>query len=451
MTSDAAHSALLTDQYQLTMLQGYLEHGLDETAVFELFVRKLPKERNFLIAAGLAQFLSYVENLRFAPDDLEYLARCGFRPALVDYLASFRFTGDVHAMREGTIFFPDEPILRVTAPIAQGQLLETRAINLLHFQTVIASKAARMVLAAPGKQLVDFGLRRAHGAEAGLMAARASFLAGFAGTATVLAGQLWNVPTFGTMAHSFVEAHDDESAAFEHFALSNPENVTLILDTYDTEAAAHKTVALARKLAERGIRIRGVRLDSGDLAAHARRVRKILNDAALGEVRILASGGLDEFKLAELVAAGAPIDGFGVGTRLDASSDAPYLDCAYKLVAYAGKPRLKRSEGKSTWPGAKQVYRRYEGGRMARDEITLAGEASPDGEPIIECAMRGGRRVAPDETLAEIRGRAAGQLARLPPALGSLMPAPAYPVAIAPAVRELVKQWDREHPTGGAP
>lgn len=446
MTHNAASSALLTDWYQLTMLQGYLEHGLDETAVFELSVRKLPPERNFLIAAGLAQFLSYVENLRFEPDELEYLARCGFRPVLIDYLESFRFTGDVHAMREGTIFFRDEPILRVTAPLAQAQLLETRAINLLHFQTVIASKAARMVLAAPGKQLVDFGLRRAHGAEAGLMAARASYLAGFAGTATVLAGQLWDVPTFGTMAHSFVEAHDDERVAFEHFARSNPDNVTLIIDTYDTEAGAHKTVALGRQLAKQGIHVRGVRLDSGDLAAHARRVRKILDDGGLPEVRIFASGGLDEFKLAKMVASGAPIDGFGVGTRLDASSDAPYLDCAYKLQDYAGKPRLKRSEGKATWPGAKQVFRYYTQGRMARDEITLAGESSPAGEPLVECVMRGGRLVVPDESLAEIRRRAASQLSKLPPELRSLSPAADYRVIIAPSVRALAKQWEREHP-----
>jgi nicotinate phosphoribosyltransferase len=444
MTLEASQSALLTDLYQLTMVQGYLEHGLDETAVFELFVRKLPEHRNFLVAAGLAQFLSYVENLSFSADDLEYLARSGFRPPLVEYLRSFRFTGDVHAVREGTIFFPDEPILRVTAPIAQAQLLETRAINLLHFQTVIASKAARMVLAAPRKQLVDFGLRRAHGAEAGLLAARASYLAGFAGTSTVLAGQMWGVPTFGTMAHSFVEAHDDESAAFEHFAASNPDRVTLILDTYDTEAAAHQAARLATALARRGIRLGGVRLDSGDLAEHARRVRNILDDAGLAEVSIVASGGLDEFKLAELVAAGAPIDGFGVGTRLDVSSDAPYLDCAYKLQAYAGRPRLKRSEGKQTWPGAKQVYRFASGGRMTRDEITLDGQTRPGGQPLVECVMRAGRRAVADESLDDMRRRAAAELASLPPELRALRQPATYEVAIAPEVRQLVRQWERE-------
>ena len=443
--NDLSAAALLTDLYELTMLQGFLEHGLDETAVFELSVRKLPKERNFLIAAGLEQFLSYVVSLRFTGDDLEYLARSGFRRPLLNYLESFRFSGDVHAMREGTVFFADEPILRVTAPLPQAQLLETRAINLLHFQTVIASKAARMVLAAPAKLLVDFGLRRAHGAEAGLLAARASYLAGFAGTATALAGRLWDVPTFGTMAHSFVEAHHDELAAFEHFARSNPDNATFIIDTYDTVAAAHKVVALGRKLAASGIRIRGVRLDSGDLSAEARRVRQILDEGGLDEVKVFASGGLDEFKLAELVARGAPIDGFGVGTRLDVSSDAPYLDCAYKLNEYAGRPRLKRSAGKRTWPGAKQVYRHFADGRMARDEVTLAGETSPDGQPLVECVLRSGELVAPHEPLAAIRSRAAGQLAMLPRELTPLSPAPDYPVVIAEPVRQLAAEWQREH------
>jgi nicotinate phosphoribosyltransferase len=448
MTLELHASALATDLYQLTMVQGYLDHALDETAVFELFVRKLPKQRNFLVAAGLAQFLDYVERLRFTDDDLAYLGQHGFGTRLLEYLKSFRFTGDVHAMREGTIFFPHEPILRVTAPIAQAQLLETMAINWLHFQTVIASKAVRMVLAAPGKSLVDFGLRRAHGAEAGLLAARASYLVGFAGTATVLAGKLWNVPIFGTMAHAFVEAHDDEAQAFEHFAESNPGHVTLLLDTYDTEAAAHKAVALGGKLAARGIRLRAVRLDSGDLAAHARAVRTILDDGGLGDVQIIASGGLDEAQLAELMASGAPIDGFGVGTRLDVSSDAPYLDCAYKLQQYAGRPRLKRSEGKQTWPGAKQVYRFASGGAFERDEITLADEAR-DATPLVECVMRGGRRVGPADSLDAIRARAAEQLAMLPPELRSLERASDYPVAIAPAVRQLVADWEREHPRAG--
>src|SRR5437773_9000572 len=283
-------SALLTDLYQLTMLQGYLEQRMEETAVFEVFVRKLPPRRGFLVAAGLEPALSYLETLRFTPSELDWIAKSGrCSTALVAFLEQFRFTGDVHAMPEGTVFFPDEPIVRVTAPLPQAQLVESRLINLLHFQTLIASKAVRAVLAAPGKELVDFGLRRAHGAEAGLLAARASYLAGFSGTATVQAAMRFSIPLYGTMAHSFVLAHEDEVAAFEHFASAQPGNVVLLLDTYDTEAAARKVVTLAPRLKKKGITIKGVRLDSGDLADHARKVRRILDDGGAPDVQIVAS------------------------------------------------------------------------------------------------------------------------------------------------------------------
>src|SRR5207302_7115269 len=325
-------SALLTDLYQLTMLHGYLQQRMEDTAVFEFFVRQLPPRRGFLVAAGLEQALSYLENLRFMPWELDWIAQSSrFSTALVEYLTQFRFTGDVHAMPEGTVFFPDEPILRVTAPLPQAQLVETRLINLLHFQPLLASKAVRAVLAAPEKELVDFGLRRAHGAEAGLFAARASYLVGFAGTATVQAGALFGMPVYGTVAHSFIQAHEDEMEAFEHFALAQPNQVVLLLDTYDTEAAARKVVALAPPLQKRGISIKGLRLDSGNLAEHARRVRRILDDGGLPEVRIVASGNLDEYVLQDLMAVNAPIDSFAVGTHMTTSSDAPYLDCVYKL------------------------------------------------------------------------------------------------------------------------
>jgi nicotinate phosphoribosyltransferase len=340
-------SALLTDLYQLTMLQGHVDQGMEETAVFEFFVRKLPAQRNFLIAAGLEQALTFLETIQFTQEELAWIAGHGaFRADFVRYLEKFRFSGDVHAMAEGTVFYPNEPILRVTAPIAQAQLVESRLINLLHFETLIASKAARSVLMAPAKLLVDFGLRRAHGAEAGLLAARASYLAGFAGSATVLAAPLFGVPVYGTMAHSFVQAHDDEITAFDHFAHSLPENVVLLIDTYDTEAAAEKVVRVAPKLMRDGIKIKGVRLDSGDLAEHAFKVRRILDDGGLQDVTIFASGSVDEYVLEKLMQKGAPIDGFGIGTHMDTSADAPYLDCAYKLVEYAGKARRKRSEGK---------------------------------------------------------------------------------------------------------
>jgi nicotinate phosphoribosyltransferase len=284
-------SALLTDLYQLTMLRAYFAHGMRETAVFELFVRKLPANRNFLMAAGLEQALAFLEQLRFSEEELEWVEKSGrFPRGFAADLASLRFTGEVHAVPEGTIFLPNEPILRVTAPMPEAQLVESRLMNLVHFETLIASKAARGVLAAPGKLLVDFGLRRAHGAEAGLLGARASYIAGYAGTATVSAAQRMGIPVFGTMAHSFVQAHDDESAAFQHFAEAYPRGTVLLLDTYDTEIAAHKAVALASRFKERGngIHIGGVRLDSGDLAALARNVRRILDEGGLGQATIAA-------------------------------------------------------------------------------------------------------------------------------------------------------------------
>jgi nicotinate phosphoribosyltransferase len=381
--------------------------------------------------------------MHFSSDELEWLASTQrFSAAFLASLETLRFTGDVHAMPEGTVFFPNEPILRVTAPIAQAQLVETRLINLLHLQTLIASKAARSVLMAPDKLLVDFGLRRAHGAEAGLLAARASYLAGFSGTSTVLAGEQFGIPLFGTMAHSFIQAHDDEALAFEHFAHAQPDNVVLLIDTWDTEAAARKVVALAPRLADAGIRVKGVRIDSGDLAEHARRVRSILDAGGLGQVIIFASGDLDEFALRDMLAAGAPVDGFGVGTHMDTSSDLPYLDCAYKLQEYAGRARRKRSEGKATWPGRKQVYRHYDAdGRMVGDVVTLESDVQA-GEPLLVPVMRGGRRLVPAPALPEIRRHAVASLARLPEALRRLEDCD-YPVEISPALRELAADVDR--------
>jgi nicotinate phosphoribosyltransferase len=437
-------SALLTDLYQLNMIQAYLDHGETETAVFELFVRTLPEQRNFLIAAGLGPALRFLENLRFTPEEIDWLASTDrFGRGLLDYLAAFRFTGDVHAMPEGTVFFPQEPILRVTAPLPQAQLIETRILNFLHFQSLIASKAARAVLVAEGKALVDFGLRRAHGADAGLMAARASYVAGFTGTATVLAEQAFGIPSYGTMAHSFIEAHDDETIAFEHFARSRPDQVTLLIDTYDTEEAARKVVALAPRLAAAGIRISAVRLDSGDMIALSRSVRRILDEGGLSDVGIFASGGLDEDRLLEMARAGAPIDGFGIGTSLTTSSDAPALDCAYKMQEYRGLARRKRSEEKATWPGRKQVWRCFgPDGRMAGDVLSLESDEHP-GEPLLVPVMRAGRALEPRPTLDEARTRCAHDLARLPEPLLRLDGGPDYPVEIAPELEGLAEEVDR--------
>ena len=449
---DSANCGLLTDLYQLNMLQAYLEHGVTGTAVFEFFVRDVPKGRNFLVAAGLELAFDYLENLRFSEDDLAWLAGTGrFSKQVIDYLRGFRFTGAVNAMPEGTAFFANAPVLQVTAPLPMAQLVESRLINLLQFQTMIASKAARMVLAAPGKLLVDFGLRRAHGAEAGVMAARASYLAGFAGTATVMAGKLYGLPLYGTMAHSFIEAWDDEAAAFESFARARPENLVLLIDTYDTLAAARKVVALAPRLRSAGIAIRAVRLDSGDLVQLSKGVRQILDAGGLDEVTIFASGGLDEHEIARLIAAGAPIAGFGVGTSLTTSSDRPALDCAYKLQEYAGVARRKYSAGKATWPGRKQVWRRFGAdGRMARDTISLADDRQ-EGAPLLVPAMRDGRRIGPAQTLARGRERVARELARLPEPLRALGQAEPYPVAVADALKRLASEVDRRLSAEGKP
>ena len=437
-------SALLTDLYQLTMVQAYLEQGMEECAVFEFFVRRLPAHRNFLLAVGLEQVLTFLSGLHITQEELTWLKQTNrFSPALLRYLETLRFTGDVDAVPEGTLFFPNEPILRVVAPMPQAQIVETRIMNLLNFQTMIASKAARSVLVAGHKPVIDFGLRRAHGAEAGLLAARASYLAGFAGTATVLAGMEYGIPIYGTMAHSFVQAHKDESAAFEHFAHAQPDNVVLLIDTYDTEAAAQRVVTLAPQLKAKGIPVKGVRLDSGDLADHARKVRRILDEGGLRDTQILASGNLDEYRLRDLVLSGAPIDSFAVGTAMTTSSDAPSLDCAYKLQEYAGRPCRKRSEGKATWPGRKQVYRRSnQDGRLDHDIVTTLTDRQ-EGEPLLQPVMKDGRRLAPPPALETVRQQIARQLTRLPDSLRQLDEGTAYDVRISRALHELADSVDR--------
>jgi nicotinate phosphoribosyltransferase len=437
-------SALLTDLYELTMAQAYLDQGMEGPAVFEFFVRKLPAHRNFLVTAGLEQVLAYLSELQVTQEELAWLDQSGrFSSELLHFLETLRFTGDVEAMPEGTICFPHEPILRIVAPLPQAQLVESRIMNLLNFQTMVASKAARSVLVAGGKPLIDFGLRRAHGAEAGLFAARASYLAGFAGTATVLAGMVYGIPLYGTMAHSFVQSHEDEIIAFEHFAHTQPDNVVLLIDTYDTEAAADKVVVLAKLLKAEGITIKGIRLDSGDLADHARKVRRILDEGGVPHAQILASGNLDEYRLRDLVHSHVPIDSFAVGTAMTTSADAPSLDCAYKLQEYLGRPCRKRSEGKATWPGRKQVYRYHSGdGRLDHDIITTLNDQLL-GEPLLQSVMKGGYRFASSPGLAELRDHTAAQLTQLPESLRALELAPAYDVRISPALQSLAQTVDR--------
>jgi len=435
-------SLLLTDLYQLTMAQSYLDHGLEEPAVFEFFVRRLPPRRNFLVAAGLEQALDFLENLRFARDEVGWLDSTGrFKRRFLDYLENAHFAGDVEAMPEGTVFFPDEPILRVVAPLPLAQLVETRLINLLHFQTLIASKAARMVLAAPGSMLVEFGLRRSHGSEAGLLAARASYLAGFTGSSNVLAEREFGIPSYGTMAHSYIQAFEDEAVSFEYFLRSYPQGAMLPIDTYDTEAGAEKIVALLPRLKSLGIELRAVRIDSGDLDSHARNVRAILDRGGFEGVKIFASGNLDEYELERLTRAGAPIDGYGVGTRMDTSSDGPYLDCAYKLQEYAGKPRRKRSEGKATWPGRKQVFRECDEKGLMRGDVLALVDDTPKGRALVQPVMSKGKRLAAP-SLEMSRRHAHEEVASLPLILKSLEQAPPYFVAVTPSLRALAAELD---------
>lgn len=446
-SSQLAASALLTDLYQLMMLQSYYEEGMEDTAVFEFFVRRLPEHRNFMLFAGLEQVLAYLENLHFSQEELEWLARSGkFDAGFVDRLEKFQFSGDVHAMAEGTVFFPDEPVLRVTAALPQAQLIESRLINILHYQTLIASKAARCRLVAPDKTLIDFGMRRAHGAEAALLAARANYIAGFDGTATVQAERDFGIPIFGTMAHSYIQAHQSELQAFENFAHSHPDNVVLLIDTYDTRRGAEKVVRVARTLRKEGIAIKAVRLDSGDLLDLSASVRCILDDGDCRDIAIFASGDLDEYGIAELIDRSCPIDAFGIGTRLNISQDSPSLDCVYKLQEYAGKARRKRSEGKATWPGCKQVYRRrVNNGSFDGDLVTLASDVRGDGEALIVPVMRKGKRIKPAETLERIRERSSDQLASLPKHLIALaVSAKRYPVEMSQGLKDLAEQVDKQ-------
>ena len=431
----------LTDLYQLTMMKAYWDHQMTGQAVFEFFVRRLPPGRGYLVAAGLEPVLEFLETLRCTPAERDELAQLNLFPGeFLDRLSALRFTGDVEAVPEGTLLFENEPFLRVIAPLPEAQLVETRIINLLQYSTLAATKAARMVLAAPGKTLVDFGFRRAHGAEAGLLAARAAYLAGFAGTATVQAGLRYGIPLYGTMAHAFVQAHAEEGEAFRHFYESWGGETVLLLDTYDTEAAAEKVAALLKKGSGNAAPIRGVRLDSGDLHDHALRVRNILDAAGLEGIRIFASGNLDEYRLEELISRQTPIDGFGVGTKLTVSDDAPFLECAYKLEEYEGVPRFKRSEGKATLPGRKQVFRhRNPEGLLTGDVIGLWGE-SAEGAPLLHPVMKKGRRLSPPATLEAIREYTALQLSQLPESLRKNREADPYPVTLSPGLRELARK-----------
>lgn len=426
--------ALFTDLYELTMAQAYFEESMTDDAVFSLFVRRLPPCRNFLLACGLDTVLDYLENLRFDEEDLAYLASLGkFSDRFLAQLRDFRFSGTVYAVPEGTPIFADEPILEIVAPILEAQIIETFIMNQMHVQTVLSSKAQRMVMAAEGRPVIDFGPRRMHGVDAALKAARAFYIGGVAATSNVLAGKVYQVPVAGTMAHSYIQAHDDEREAFRRFVQLYPDTV-LLIDTYDTLQGVRRVIELANTLGDE-FKVSGVRIDSGDLLSLSREVRGLLDQAGLGNVEIIVSGGLDEDKVAQLVSSGAPIDGFGVGTSMGVSTDAPDLDIAYKLCEYAGRGRLKLSPGKPILPGRKQVFRVSEHGKATHDVVAQADEEQP-GQPLLEIVMRNGERLAAGcVDIETARAHAGQQIARLPDHVRAITPAdPPYLVEVSPAL-----------------
>ncbi len=417
---------IATDLYQLTMAAGYHAHHRTEKASFELFARRLPPNRSYLVIAGLEQAVEYLRNLRFSEEEIAFLQSLPvFAHVPRDffaYLRDFRFSGDVWAMPEGTIAFAGEPFLRITAPLIEAQILETYLLATINFQTLIASKAARIVDAAQGKDIIEFGARRAHGMDAALYAARSAFIGGCIGTSNVEAAMRFGIPVYGTAAHSWIMSFEREANAFRAFHKIFPEHTTLLLDTYDTLAAA--------KLAtEIGPSLRGVRLDSGDLCELSKQVRAILDQAGLQKTKIMVSGDLEEFKIAAMLAQGAPIDSFGVGTELSTSRDDPALGGVYKLVELNGQPKMKLSQDKATYPYCKQVWRQYaDDGSFLGDTIGIANENPVDGEALLKPAMRNGELIAPLPSLAETQAYARQQLQRLPEIYKALKQPAAYPV-----------------------
>lgn len=436
---------LLTDLYELTMAACYHHGGFEGSAAFSLFVRKNPPNRGFLVFAGLEDVLSYLEGFSFSPEDLEYLESTGlFRRDFLNTLKEMKFEGDVFALPEGTVFFPNEPVLEVRAPMIQAQIIETFLLNAINLQATIATKAARCYIAGRGRGLTDFSLRRTQGIDAGLKVARASYIGGFDGTSNVLAGKLYGLPIFGTMAHSFVMVHKSEIDAFHHFAEVFPDATVLLIDTYDDIEGAGHAVEVAKRLKERGRELLGVRLDSGDIAELSKKVREILDDAGFSGVKIFASGNLDEYSLEELAKKGAAIDGYGVGTQMGTSADAPFLDVVYKITEYEGRRLLKLSSGKVTLVGEKQVYRTFDThGKMARDTICLRDEPEPEGEPLLIKVMEGGERVHPPEGLAAMQQRCLKNLAALPDECKKIVDPGEYPVGLGPGLQNAQEEEEK--------
>jgi len=440
-------SALLTDLYELTMAASYFENQMFEPATFSLFIRDYPPFRRYFISAGLADILEYLENLKFIPQELEYLEQTGlFRPEFLSYLEKFRFKGDVYAIPEGRLFFVNEPLMEVTASLIQAQIVETFVINAAHLQVMIATKASRCVQAAWPRKLVDFSLRRTHGKDAGMKVARASFIGGFIGTSNVLAGKVYGLPVFGTMAHSFISSFESEEDAFRAFARTFPENTVLLVDTYDTLAGTRIAADLGKEMAQAGKMLKGLRLDSGDIASLSRDVRKLLRGAGLDKVTIFASGGFDEYKIRKVLGEGGDIDSFGVGTKMGVSADAPYLDMAYKLVQYGGRPVLKLSPGKATLASEKQVFRfSTSGGKLRQDIIGLRDDDIEGSEALLEKVMSKGKANAKQPLLPQIQKRFLEEFFRLDEKYRSLdKTEEEYPVELSPRLEELQSRLVRQ-------
>jgi len=434
--------ALFADLYELTMAQAFYQQGMFAQATYSLFIRQYPPNRAFLVAAGLEDVLDYLENLRFSQASLDYLRSIGiFDSNFLKYLKDLRFTGSVRAIPEGRLFFTDEPVLEVTAPIIEAQIGETFIINQINFQSLLTTKSARCMLAAPGCSLADFGSRRTHGIDAALKMARCGYIAGFQSTSNVLASQRYGIPPSGTMAHSFISSFAVEIDAFRAYAASFPDRAVLLLDTYDTIEGAYNAVTVAKEMEAAGHKLVAVRLDSGNFVDLSKQVRRILDQADLRYVKIVASGGLDEYEIDTLLQCHAPIDIFGVGTKVGVSADAPWSDMAYKLVAYNGRPVMKLSTEKVSLPGAKQVFRLYDtNGKFPRDIIAPSDENPPGGEALLQTVMSGGRRTAPSPRLDVIRGTLANDLRRLDDSHKGLYNPPHYPVAISANLQQLTLQ-----------
>ena len=439
MTESHRAGPLFTDLYELTMAASYFAHNVFDTATFSLFIRDVYATRNYFVAAGLEQVLDELAAFQFSDRDISYLQSTGrFSEQFINYLAQLRFTGEVYAMPEGTVFFANEPVMEVTAPIVEAQLIETFVLNTIGFQTMIASKAARCFHAAGGRPLIDFSLRRTQGQDAGIKVARSTFIAGFAATSNVLAGKIYGIPISGTMAHSYVSAFDNELDAFFAYADTFPDHSIFLIDTYDCVEGARHAADVAKEMQKSGHTLIGVRLDSGDMVSLSREVRKIFDDAGLYDVKIYASSGFDEFKIAKVISEGGAIDAFGVGTKVGVSADAPFVDVVYKMVRFKGRDVKKLSPGKVTLAGEKQVFRKSDqNGRYLEDIIGQRNEIISEGKPLLEKVMENGHLLRPHPQLQMLQEKFKENFASLDDGYKSIQDHKAYPVKLSTRLKNL--------------